>query len=135
MFLLFFPFFFQISDSKNLRSKYLDEQSSFVSLQVYLDGVWTLHSQHPEIGGGTWNRRPAPPWTLWRIRNNNEIRVGGDGWNPGVALRIPVWEDWEPHLREDERGESPGPGTRNRILLRYGSSGSSMDFSKKTWVF
>ena len=89
-----------------MRSKYLDEQSSFVSLQVYLDGVWTLHSQHPEIGGGTWNRRPAPPWTLWRIRNNNEIRVGGngDGWNPGEALRIPVWEDWEPHLREDERG-------------------------------
>jgi len=59
---------------KIYQSKYLDEQSSFVSLQVYLDGIWTPHSQHPEIGGGTWNRRPAPPWTLWRIRNNNEIR-------------------------------------------------------------
>ena len=63
------------------RSKDLDQQSSFVSLHVYLDGLWTTHSQHPEIGGGTWNRRPAPAWTLWRIRNNQESQVGdvGDG--------------------------------------------------------
>ena len=97
--MFFFPFFFKFRTPINLRSKYLDEQSSFVSLQVYLDGVWTLHSQHPEIGGGTWNRRPAPPWTLWRIRNNNEIRVGG-GWNPGQSLRIPFAKIGV-HLRED----------------------------------
>ncbi|CAJ1349729.1 unnamed protein product [Effrenium voratum] len=56
-----------------LQSKTLDEQSAFVSLHVYLNGGWSIHSQHPEIGGGTWNRRPAPPWTLWRVRNNNQI--------------------------------------------------------------
>lgn len=59
---------------KIYQSKDLDKQSSFVSLHVYLDGIWTTHSQHPEIGGGTWNRRPAPAWTLWRIRNNQEIQ-------------------------------------------------------------
>ena len=56
-----------------MRSKQLDEQSSFVSLQTYLAGLWETHSQHPEIGGGTWNRRPSPPWSMWRIRNNEQI--------------------------------------------------------------
>ena len=57
------------------RSKDLDQQSSFVSLHVYLDGLWTTHSQHPEIGGGTWNRRPALPWTIWRLRNNEALEA------------------------------------------------------------
>ncbi|CAK9066377.1 unnamed protein product [Durusdinium trenchii] len=40
---------------------------------VYINGRWQYDSFHREIGGGTWNRRPAPPWTLWRIRNNENI--------------------------------------------------------------
>ena len=26
-------------------------------------------------GGGTWNRRPALPWTLWRLRNNEALEA------------------------------------------------------------
>ena len=55
------------------RSKELAEQSAFVMLGMYVNGNWQLHSYHREIGGGTWNRRPAPAWTLWRIRNNEAI--------------------------------------------------------------
>ncbi|CAJ1349731.1 unnamed protein product [Effrenium voratum] len=56
-----------------LQSKELQRQSSFLSMGMYIDGNWQLHSYHREIGGGTWNRRPALPWTIWRIRNNEEI--------------------------------------------------------------
>ena len=55
------------------RSKDIEEQSAFVTLDMYVDGNWQLHSFQREIGGGTWNRRPAPPFTLWRIRNNQVI--------------------------------------------------------------
>ena len=56
-----------------LRSKELEEQSAFVTMGMYVIGNWQLHSYHREIGGGTWNRRPAPAWTLWRVRNNEVI--------------------------------------------------------------
>eukprot|EP00435_Cladocopium_sp_Y103_P002030 s446_g1.t1 len=56
-----------------LQSKYLEEQSAFVSLGVYIDGNWQFDSFHREIGGGTWNRRPALPWTIWRLRNNEAL--------------------------------------------------------------
>ena len=26
-------------------------------------------------GGGTWNRRPALPWTIWRLRNNEALEA------------------------------------------------------------
>ena len=55
------------------RSKHLLSQAPFVSVGVYMNGHWQIDSLHREIGGGTWNRRPALPWTLWRIRNNEAI--------------------------------------------------------------
>eukprot|EP00434_Breviolum_minutum_P005970 symbB.v1.2.005264.t1/scaffold286.1/size306100/3 len=59
-----------------LQSKYLEEQSAFVSLGTYdVSGNWQFDSFHRELGGGTWNRRPAQPWTIWRIRNNEVLEA------------------------------------------------------------
>eukprot|EP00913_Durusdinium_trenchii_P034544 g32317.t1 len=94
---------------KLLQSKNLNEQSSFVSLHVYLDGQWRTHSMHPEIGGGTWNRRPAPQWSLWRIRNNNEI-LG--------QWQVSLGEDW----------------TRKRERLKLGHGKNGREMEERYWI-
>lgn len=95
-----------------------------MSLHVYLDGHWQTHSQHPEIGGGTWNRRPAPQWTLWRIRNNQQItaRLGmgmGMGWVGPVDLPLRWWMlTWNAEKSLDFHGETLGHGMTSTAFPR-----------------
>eukprot|EP00931_Biecheleriopsis_adriatica_P025063 TRINITY_DN15489_c0_g1_i1.p1 TRINITY_DN15489_c0_g1~~TRINITY_DN15489_c0_g1_i1.p1 ORF type:complete len:2718 (-),score=458.01 TRINITY_DN15489_c0_g1_i1:101-8230(-) len=63
----------QVKCFRILQSAYLSEQSAFVNLWVYANGEWVANMIHRDIGGGSWNRRPAPPWTMMRLRNNDPI--------------------------------------------------------------
>lgn len=56
-----------------LQSRHQNQQSTAVQLHVYKGGEWIMDSLHRDVGGGTWNRRPAEPWTLWRFRNDLPI--------------------------------------------------------------
>jgi hypothetical protein len=53
-------------------------QSPTIDL-VYWDGEsWALKDRFKDVGGGSWNRRPSPANTLWRIRYENRRPAEND---------------------------------------------------------
>jgi len=48
-------------------------QASSIAVGVWLDGKWSIDSIHRDVGGGTWNRRPSQPWSMWRVLNNEVV--------------------------------------------------------------
>ncbi|CAE8682284.1 unnamed protein product [Polarella glacialis] len=56
------------------QSRNQQNQAKSVLVEKYIDGDWQADSLHRDIGGGTWNQRPAPAYTMWRVTNNEPIK-------------------------------------------------------------
>lgn len=51
----------------------INNQATSVALGVWNHGEWRMNGVHRDIGGGTWNRRPSPKWSMWRVLNNEYV--------------------------------------------------------------
>jgi len=63
----------QIRCFRFVQTQSMANMANSVALGTFEQGHWKTHSTHRDVGGGTWNRRPAAEWSMWRILNNEPV--------------------------------------------------------------
>jgi len=86
-----------------LQSHFQLHQAGSVQLSKWQDRDWVLIEIHRQVGGGCWNSRPAPPWTMWRVLNVAPVQAQ---WR---VLEIRAYRDTE-CLTEVTHGEPISSG-------------------------
>ena len=51
------------------QSNNMVHQSSSLTLDAWRGGRWEVVAGYRDVGGGSWNRRPSLPWSMWRVTN------------------------------------------------------------------
>ena len=64
----------QVRCLRLMQSRFQQHTAASIILSRFMNGQWEGQETHRFVGGGTWNQRPAPPWTQWRILNDGAIR-------------------------------------------------------------
>ena len=82
----------QVRCLRLMQSRFQQHTAASIILSRFMDGRWEGQETHRFIGGGTWNQRPAPPWTQWRILNDGPI-IGQWRIHELVAFKDPLCID------------------------------------------
>eukprot|EP00437_Effrenium_voratum_P023928 CAMPEP_0181398390 /NCGR_PEP_ID=MMETSP1110-20121109/1014_1 /TAXON_ID=174948 /ORGANISM="Symbiodinium sp., Strain CCMP421" /LENGTH=2547 /DNA_ID=CAMNT_0023520335 /DNA_START=24 /DNA_END=7667 /DNA_ORIENTATION=+ len=82
----------QVRCLRIMQSRFQQHTAASIFLSRYENGRWEGQETHRFIGGGTWNQRPAPQWTQWRILNDGPI-IGQWRIHELVAFKDPLCID------------------------------------------
>eukprot|EP00440_Ansanella_granifera_P014452 gb/GFBE01015706.1/.p1 GENE.gb/GFBE01015706.1/~~gb/GFBE01015706.1/.p1 ORF type:complete len:2679 (+),score=463.31 gb/GFBE01015706.1/:1-8037(+) len=120
------------------QSRLHNEQSIFMNLWVYNEGQWVIDSTHRDMGGGSWNRRPAPPWTMWRARNNDPIPAQWQvmeirGFRDPLCI-LPTTEGNPLSSGHREFMEGPDNAIDLNAKTAWGADCDSCNLTRKYWL-
>lgn len=66
---------YQVRCFRLFQSRFDRNQASGVTLMAWQKSTWHPVGNHDSIGGGSWNRRPTPGGSMWRIVNNAPVQA------------------------------------------------------------
>ncbi|CAJ1358071.1 unnamed protein product, partial [Effrenium voratum] len=129
-----------------MQSGLRDEQVPSVSLAAWTGEAFEERTQFHGLGGDTWNQRPAPPDTMWRVaymEREPKVCLGGEarGWQRswGVSELVFYSDDacTEQLPGPDEGVDIVASGTREAGIAPLSGTGPHLAFDGKaftTWT-